>query len=405
VDIFVARQPILDANRNVCAYELLFRSGLKNIFDGADPDDSSRRVIADSLLAFGEGLLSDRTCLFINFTRDTLLQDYARMLPRESLVIEVLESVEPNDEVLEACRNLRRDGYRIAIDDVLDTEQLLPYIDVASIVKIDFRATTPSSRKDLIRLVESRGMDLLAEKVETADEFLQARSEGFRFFQGYFFCRPVIVSTKDIPPSTHNALEFLREVSRPEVAFDRVEAMISNELSLSYKLLRFLNSASMGLRQPVRSIRQGLTLLGEQRLRRWSSLVAMHELGSLDCPEVLFLSTARAKACETIAARSRLAMRQQEAFLIGLFSLLEVIVGRSQEELLRELPVSSDVRDALCGESNEISAPFQLVLAYEQAEWETVDRLARELEIDPASIPSLVAGANVWTRSSALVGA
>ncbi|MDE3180918.1 MAG: EAL domain-containing protein, partial [Acidobacteriota bacterium] len=232
---FIARQPIFNRHEQVYGYELLFRSDMNNDFDGSDGEAASRNV-ADHLMTVGKALTAGKLA-FINCPAGFLINDYVMLLPKKDTVVEVLETVTPAPEIIEACRRLKRAGYLIALDDFVLTPQTQILVELADIIKVDFVATPPSAREEIVRQLAPHGVQLLAEKVETREEFRHAAGLGYKFFQGHFFCRPEIIASKRIPGSKLAYLRLMNLVTRPEIDLVALEEVINGEVSLCYKLL------------------------------------------------------------------------------------------------------------------------------------------------------------------------
>src|SRR5665213_1430018 len=276
MDVLVARQAIFDRDRRVYGYELLFRSnaGL-NEFDGTDGGQATKQVLANSLLVIGLENLVGTKKAFVNFGRAPLLQGWHASLPRESTVIELLETVEPDAEVLAACRKLREEGYQIALDDFVLHPGNECLLDIADLVKIEIQSIPRAEQQLLVRSSKARGLQMLAEKVETYEEFEWARQAGYDYFQGYFFARPVIVRGRQIPTAKLHCLRLLQEAQRLELDFERLEVLILQDVSLSYQLLRYVNSPLFAVSGNIRSIRQALLFFGEIELRKWIILATL----------------------------------------------------------------------------------------------------------------------------------
>jgi len=402
VDVFVARQPIFDRQQRVFGYELLFRSCLTNAYDGAEGTQATSQVITNSFFSLGMGKILGGKRAFINFNRDLLVGECVSVLPSEIAVVEVLESVEADEQVMAACKHLKERGYLLALDDFVCEERLAPLAEVADIIKVDFLATPEAERRRLVRRYSGRGIKLLAEKVETPEQFRQAYQMGYSYFQGYFFARPVIISGRDIPAFKLHYLQILKEINLPELDYQRLENVIKQEVSLSYKLLRYINSAVFGWRGPIESIRQALVLLGESESRKFVSLVALPFLAQ-DKPEELVVNAViRARFCESIAPRVGLSRRKADLFFLGMFSLLGVIMDRPLEELLAEVGLAPDVREALleksCGR-NPLCWILALVRSYEAAEWDRLAQAVRHLRLPAEVIPDLYLDSVHWADS------
>lgn len=398
MDLFVARQPIFDRDRAVFGYELLFRSGPENVFTHPDPDDASYKVIGDSVSNFGLDPLIGRHRGFYNCTRRVLVEELYTVLPRERTVVELLETVEPDDEVIAACKSLKGQGYLLALDDYAFRPEYEPLLPMADIVKVDLQATSAEARRKHSRLLRNRGVKLLAEKVETNEQFAEAADLGYGYFQGYFFCRPEMVQRKDLSASKTTCLQFLKEVNQPEVDFDRLEQVIKREVSLSVRLLRFLNSASFGWRDRVTSIKQALLLLGEAPLRKWAALVTLRTLGDDKPAELISTCLVRARLCELLAPRVGLESREMDLFFMGMLSVVDALVGRPMREVLDELAVSPEIRAALLGENTLFGHVLALIVAYERADWATIDARAAALGLPEDVMPELFSCSLTWAR-------
>lgn len=375
--VFVARQPILDRTRKTRAYELLYRDGLTGGFNpGVDPNQATLKVLDTSFFVVGIEALTSGRHAYVNFTRENLLNGYATGLPPDRLVVEVLEDVVPDAEVIRACRALKAAGYRIALDDVITADIPGPLVDVANIVKVDFRQTDRALRRQIARTFRPRGLHLLAEKVETEQDVEQALADGYDLFQGYFFAKPTVVSGRDVPAVKQNILQLLREAHRPEPSHQKIEAIVRHDVGLALKLLVHMRAAAWGQRQPVDSIRRALLLMGDRGLRKWASIVAVATLGQDRPPELVVTSLVRATFCEGLLTDLGHEDLVEDGFLTGLFSTIDAFLGQPLAEAVERLPLADDVRTALLGGENALRAILDLALAYEQGNWERVARLA-----------------------------
>lgn len=399
-DVFVARQPIFDQASNIYGYELLFRSSRENHFDSPDQEQASLSVIANSFFVFGIGVLAGTTRAFINFTRETLLNDYAYALPRECLVVEILEDVVPDEEVIAACQRLKARGYTLALDDFdrrQDVGDLLKYVDI---VKVDFASCEDRRRASLAEEMQRRGIALLAEKVETRADRDQALSLGYTYLQGYFFARPEILVRQQAPALRANRIEIVRELRRPDPDLRKVEDLFRHDPDLSYKLLRHLNSAAFSFRSRVQTIWRAITILGERGMRAWTSVVILAGLGGDHPSEVVVTSVVRARFCELIGKELRLGEQADDLFLMGLFSMIDVLISRPMDEALEALPLSDEARGALLGKRNRFHQVLELVKMYERGQWAATDQLIGSLRLSPARVQPLYFDAVKWGDQS-----
>jgi EAL and modified HD-GYP domain-containing signal transduction protein len=401
-DLYVARQPILDRAKRTYAYELLFRPGESDRYDGSDGDRASLRVLDASFLSAGIHDITGGKRAFVNFTRETLVSGYASILPRNVVVVEVLESVVPDEEVLEACRLLKDAGHTLALDDFVAGSDAERLVTLADIVKVDFVHTAAAERRRLAQRFLAQGLVLVAEKVETEAEFVEGVELGYHYFQGYFFERPVRVAATTLPAAKLTLLRLLQRVNQPSADFQEIEALIKQEVGLTYKLLAYLNSAAMGRRQRIESVGHALILLGEDGVRKWVSVVALAGLG-IDRPfELVVVSVTRARFCETAADAIGVGARAQDAFLLGLFSLLDALLSRPMAEILSTVPLADDARAALSGEDNALRRLLELAIAYERGDWARAAGLARAWPVPETTFAQLhrraVEEANATTR-------
>ena len=382
---FIARQPILDTRLQVFAYELLFRGGPQNSFQPFANAASS--VIADSITLFDLDMLTGHARAFVNVDEMALRLGAPRLLPADRIVVEILETVRPTEEILGACRELRSAGYQLALDDFVDSEEIAPLVEFASFLKIDFQMFDARTRRALARKYTNNNIGLLAEKVETESEFREARELGFSYFQGYFFCKPSMVETREIPGNKAIQLQLLTAVAAPELRFDFIENLLKQEPSLLYRLLRYLNSPILGLRSEVRSVRHAMVVLGENEFRRWGSIFAIISMSAGKSPELIRTALTRAFFCEEFSAAAGLREKDSSLFLMGLLSVTDALLDKPMREVLKLLPVIQEVKIALCGGTNRFGDVYELVLALERAEWIRLSDIAARIGCDEGKIP------------------
>ncbi len=394
---FIARQPIFDDKLKLFAYELLFRPSEENVFQSRPEASSS--IIVDSVTIFDLQTLLGHAKAFINLDEAALQRGAARLLPPERVVIELLETIVPSPEVVQHCRDLCASGYLLALDDFVDHPKWEPLLRLAKFIKVDFRISDADARRALSQRYRALGIQMIAEKVETQDELEEARSLGYTFFQGFFFCKPAMVSTRDIPGNKLNCVRLLQAVSSPEFPLDEVENLLKQDPALVYKLLRYLNSPLLGLRE-IRSVRHAMTLLGEIEFRRWVSIVAIVAMAADKPPELIRTALTRAFFCEEISHTMGMDPESSNLFLMGLLSVTDAILDRPIAEILGTLPVSSEVRTALCGGANRFRDVYDTLLAYERADWDSLTSTATRIGSVEATIPDCYQSAA--TRANAV---
>ncbi len=399
MDVFVARQPIFNQEKEVTAYELLFRSGLDNFYNpDTDGDTATLKVISNSFLLIGLDTLTGGKPAFINFTRSHLLSRSAFSLPKNMISIEILENIDPEEDVLEACRELKQSGYRIALDDFVFHERYIPFIELADIIKVDFMSLDRKQRAEIVKKCSNKDTIFLAEKVESLEDFNEGIELGYQYFQGYFFSKPVIITGKDIPSNKLNHMRILSEINRPEMEVQTVEDIIKHDIGLSYKLLRFINSAYFNISVEVNSIHHALVLLGIKEIKKWVSLMAISGMADDKPQELVSLSLVRAKFSESIAENIGYSSKSSDFFLAGLFSVVDALLDKPFDEILEELPLSVEIKNALKGENNIFFNVLQLSIKYEQADWETTLKITEEMKLDEKTLPELYFNALKWAN-------
>ncbi len=397
-EIHVARQPIFDRNLKIYAYELLFRSNAQDNFNENSADQATYDLVSNTFLALGFETLTKGKKAFINFTDNCLKNDLPLMLPQDKVVVELLENIAPDDqETYQICKNLKEKGYMIVLDDFIITETLNPFVELADIIKIDFKTTSPQQQVKLMRACKNLNINWLAEKVETYAEFKIAVEMGYSYFQGYFFSKPVIVSRKSIPTNKIIYMQILKELNKKQIDFYKLEELIKNDVSLTFKLLKFINSSFFGFRCKIKSIKQVLALLGEVELVKWLSIIALKNIAE-DKPGDLFVeSLVRAKFLEKLAQELKPEL-MAPAFLMGMFSYIDVLLNSTMQEILEEINLDKSIRNVLIGE-DKTSILFLLLMLvenYEKGIWDKYFYYASRLGINGTYISAVYREAILW---------
>jgi c-di-GMP-related signal transduction protein len=394
---FMARQPIFDSARNVYAYELLFRSSAENFF-GASQLDVAVASTADNFFLFGLDRLTQGHRAFVNCTRDFLVRDYPTLLPRDRTVIELLETIRIDDQLIAACQRLKDSGYVIALDDFTDAPEWAPLIPLADFIKVDVLATPPEEQVRLAKKFRGANARLLAEKVETYDVFQRTRDRGYTYFQGYFFSRPEMLTRHDIPANKLNYLRVLQAANRPRINLDEIANGIKAEPSLSYRLLRYLNSSAFYFASQVSSIPHALRLLGERDARKWISLVAIACMGEDKPQELIVLPLIRARFCELLAPVARLAGSSNDLFLVGLLSAMDAILDMEMADVLNEIAIAAEIREALLGQTNRLRRIFDIAFMYEMGSWERLEETTQKLGISDEVVSEMFFQSVDWAK-------
>ncbi|MBI2900529.1 MAG: HDOD domain-containing protein [Planctomycetes bacterium] len=397
-EVYVARQAIFDRGLNVYGYEILSRSGWENRFTGENGDAATNQVIDGALHTFGLGTLVGTRLGFINMTRRMLVEEFGFLLPRENTMLEILETVEPDAEVIAACRALKDAGYRLAIDDYTGRPEMDPLVALADVVKVDYRAASAEQRAAYPRMLARRGLLMLAEKVESYAEQREALQAGYQLFQGYFFCRPQVLSRKEIPAYKVNYLRFLREVNRTDVDFPELERILGQDVAMSLKLLRYINSAQFGLRSKIETIRRALIMLGTRPIKAWVSLLALSAMGQDKPHELIVSSLVRSHFCQQLGLAAGMKEHAFDLSMIGMLSSLDAILDRPMPEIVKELPLSEPVKAALIGEPYGLGMVLNLAKAYEMGDWEHCSALANSLTIEDSRVFEIYCQSIAWSN-------
>jgi EAL and modified HD-GYP domain-containing signal transduction protein len=391
----VARQPILNREQQVFGYELLFRDGIENFFRASDAEAAARSTL-DSSLLMGFDVLCDGHKAFINCTRDLLLKDGITLLPAEQTVVEILEDVEPDELVIAACERLRVAGYMIALDDYVANDPRDPLTPLADIIKVDFERTTPAERTELVKRYGCPKRQMLAEKVESREQFETALQAGFVYFQGYFFRRPEVLKAREIPANQVNYLRMLKAVSREEVDIRELESLIKSEASVLYRLLRYLNSPMFGMRNEIHSIRHALAILGEREIRRWIRLVALVSAGEVKTSDLVLSALVRARFCELLS--TRIPRTQSDLFLVGMVSMMDAILDIPMAEVLDKIAIDQDTKCVLSGNGGRLQPVYELMLAQETGDWAKAKTSAARLRVGDSEVGEWWWQAMQWAR-------
>jgi EAL and modified HD-GYP domain-containing signal transduction protein len=393
---YVARQPVMDRRNRVHGYELLFRAGPETVFRGNG--DLATRTMLDNTVMFGLERLTGGLPAFVNCTRESLTEDLVSVLPASMTVLEILEDLEPSPRLIEACRNLKTAGFRIALDDFKWKPEMEPLVAMADYIKVDFRQTNAAERARLLERLSGFTVALVAEKVESEAEYKQACDEGFTLFQGYYFCRPVLLKSGKVPANHSLHIRILTMLRDDSLELRNLTSLVKQDASLTYRLLRLVNSPMCAVRQEIRSILAALLAVGEDTFRKLATLAITSELNHGQPEELLRLAFVRSRFCELIA---ELCGRDStEQFLLGMLSLLEAMLRTPMAELIPHLPLRAEIHDALLRKTNDDSALLEWLEFHEQGDWAGCDRMAQKIGLEEAILVEGYADAIVWAEDA-----
>lgn len=401
MDIFVARQPIFNRNNKVVAYELLFRNGQNNFYNNTNGDEATLSVIANSFYTFDFKNITDNKKAFINFTEELIKGEIATILPREYAVIEILENIEPTDEFIAACKRLKKKGFTLALDDFIFDNKYIKLVELADIIKIDFKITKGYERKKILELKKINSkLKFLAEKVENKEEYDEALELGYSYFQGYYFSKPIVLSTKNIPTNKDTALKILKLINKEDFNFNDLEKLIMKDLGLSYKLIKLLNSSAYYIKNKVSSIKYAITFFGKKEIVKWLYVVLLNDLKENNANELIKVSLQRAKLCEFICNMSEYKEEVYSAYMVGLFSVMDVILSCPIEVIIKELYIGDEIKEGLIEKNNHLNKILKLAISYEKGQWENVMLCAKEIEIDENKLSEAYLESIKWTDAT-----
>lgn len=355
MEVFTARQAIMNKNEKIVGYELLYRDGKDNCFPvGMDSQKATTKVILQTYLNTGLKSITDGKIAFINFSEACLLSLTPTLLPKNQIVVEILEDVNPTDEVYRECAKLFKAGYRLALDDFVYTPKWDRFLRFVKIVKFDISKTPLEKIPEIINRINEikrvgnlkNKIIYLAERVETREEFEEVKKIGFELFQGYFFCKPEMKKSRDVDLSQWSLFKLYQELCKDKIDLGKICKHFEFDEGLTYKLLTFMNSGMFSIKTPISSIKQALVYLGESELRKFLTLLTTSELSKGKPDELLRIGVVRARTCE-LTAKKICPSIKSEAFLVGLLSMLPAILDKSMLEILEKLPVNDSIRAAL----------------------------------------------------------
>ena len=398
---YVARQPILNRKKQTIGYELLFRDGETNAFPDMEANQATCRLLVENFMSVGSNPALESPRSFINFPQESLISLVPTAFPKRKIVVEVLESCIPNDELFSAIKHLHRMGYIIALDDFsLDSEwdRFLPY---SHIVKLDIMQLGIETVCEYVKKRKQQGCKrhYLAERVETNEEFQQAFEAGFYFFQGYFFSRPEIIKNRVVKPEELLTMQLYQEVCREEVNFTRIEQLISQDVSLSYQLLKFVNTASVRLEQPISSFKQALVYLGEEQIKMFVTLVATAHAAINKPKELYKQSLIKGRFCELMICRCQNGTPGQQAFIVGLFSLLDALLDQKLDDVLEHLSLTKEIEQAILLRVGLLGSMLELYESIDTGNWDKIDQISRLLGFSPKTVEKTYQDAERWYQT------
>ncbi len=397
MNFYAARQPILDKNKKLFAYELLFRDSIDNVFPDIDGDEATSKMIEASQFNMGISEFTGNKPAFINFTLETLKQGYPEMLEPDEVVVEILETIKPGKQLLAYCKDLHKKGYTLALDDYEHQSVWAHFYPYIKIIKIDIQLSGLDEIREVLKATKDYPhIKMLAEKVETYEEYDQMFQLGFDYFQGYFFAKPEMIKTKNLSPSQMAMAELLYETSKTDLDLNSITSVFERDVSLSYKLLRYANSAIFKRRNEISTIKQALVILGSGELKRFIGLMFAITANPNKPSELINLAMTRAKFCELVAEDIRSQLDTSIAFLTGLLSMIDAILDEDMTSILEKLPLSEDIKQPLLTKKGVMAALIKLVEFIEQAQWDKTTLVMEKLSLDKDKVVEHYNQAVTW---------
>lgn len=403
MDIFVARQPIFTKKEHIFAFELLYRDSSTNAFPVIDGDLATLEVLTHSFLTIGINNLAGEKLCFINFTENLLDNTLFDKLPPKRIVVEVLEDIPITPSLIQKLKYIKKLGFLLALDDFILHKNINLYDELFSLVnfiKVDFILSKPSERKVIEEIVKKNypHIVLLAEKVETREEFYDAKEAGYGLFQGYFFAKPEIIKGTDIPANMAQYFRIISLLRNQVSSIEQIADEIERDVSISFKVLKIINSPAARKKSKIRSIKQAVVMLGLEELNHWIYVLMLRESkanSNGDGMALIEASLFRAKFCELLAKRQFL-QNSSEYFLVGMFSLIDTLLHRKMSHLLQELPLTDEVVETLSGKPTDMTPYLELSVACDEVRWDDIISGAEAIDIDHATLNKYYLEARSW---------
>ncbi|MBU3136723.1 HDOD domain-containing protein [Clostridium gasigenes] len=393
--IFLARQAIYNKNTKIVAYEILYRNSLKNAFDKNQKQEEATYKVMQNISSFGLNILTKNKLAFINFPEEVINSNMATLLPPDKVIIEVLETVEPTKEIIANLKFLRHKGYTIALDDISTYKQVEGFLGVIDIVKIDYKLSNKAERINIIQKLKNKNIKMLAEKIETENEMIEAKILGFDYFQGYYFSKPTVMESEDIAAKNRTIFYVIIELMKEDYDINRMENLIKSDIGLTYKFIKFINSAYFSFIQEVSSIKNAVMLIGANELRKWLCIISISEMNSNIGEEHANNIIIRARMCELISENKGYNDKDL-AFMVGLFSDIHMLMDKSLIDVVEELPIGKEGKAALLGEDNIYSDILNLVIAYENMDEEKIQIISSKTKVNIDKLGEIYLASIEW---------
>lgn len=398
MDIYVARQPIFDTDYNVVAYELLYRDSKENRYNMSLSDSvATSLLLMNSYFNFGLDNLIGDTKAFVNFDKHLIEMGIPELLDKERVFVEILETVVPDKKLIKKLGHLKELGYTLVLDDYYKDYPHEELIDLVDIIKVDFSQCTDECKKHIAEKVSKTEKKLLAEKVESKEEFEHARSLGFKYFQGYYFAKPSIKTRKTMNSSGLQYVRLMSELNNSEPDFHVLSEIILQDVALTYKLLKLVNAIAKPISE-ITSVQQALSMLGVQHFKTWLSLAMVQNMSTKESFEAVKYALIRSNLLAKIARHSNMASEEASLSLLGTLSVLDVILEMNMKDALENLPIGEEMKSTLLGNETKYSDAMKLCMAYEKGVFDEAERAALRIKYELSKLPEDYVSAISWAE-------
>lgn len=400
---YVARQAIYNKAKQVFGYELLFRDGIKNCFPDVDPDEATSSMLAGSHLSVGVEAITHNKVAFINFHTDTIINRFPSTLDPLNVVIEIIETVKVTPELIEACKQIKKQGYRIALDDYDFSphwEGLMQYVDYIKL-EVEMVNLDDIKQQAILKKFKENGITLVVERVETHEEFELFNAAGFDFFQGYFLSKPEMVKHKNIDVSMTSIIELLGVSASAEFDARKVVDIFEKDVGLTFKLMRFINNPTVNKKNNIESVTHAINFLGQNEMKKFIALLALANLKGNKPEDLLVSSLTRARFCKLLSIRMGETENPPKSFIMGLFSRIDALLDTPMPAIVKKLPFNSGIKDALCKVESEsiLAIQYRLCIAFEIADWQCIDRLSKKISVPSIELFEMHYDAMEWSNT------
>ncbi len=397
---FIGREPVLDEQTSTFGYALLIHGGTETLLSQTSSDEPTSVSIDDISLSKGVKLFSNKKRVFIKFTEKLLLEGYWSALPVTNVVIELIHTIAPTSEVVDACKILKTNGYMLALDEFHYSKTLEPIIEIADILKINIKSSSEKEVEAYALKYRNENIKLLATHVDSLQEYYSLRKLGYDYFQGHYFCKPEVIRSEQMPTSRITKLRLIHEVNKTDFDFSEAEEILKHDPGLTVKLLKYVNSAALGLRTEVHGIRQALTMIGQRNLRKWISILAVSTFTEKKPNELMSTVVRRGQFCELLAPHFGFQGNEaQSLFLIGMFSLLDAVIDLPIEKVFDAVPLSDDIRETVLGMDTPFKEILDLAITFENGDWSQMTRIINKNKLQKQTVIDCHMQSIEWAKS------